>query len=59
MGPLVVKGSDELIEARLLLQEVPGGGLAGFLPERQMHALVTTVLLGMPWFDAFIVDPEP
>ena len=33
------------IEPGLLLQEVLGGGLGGFLLQRQMHALMAAVLL--------------
>jgi hypothetical protein len=53
----VVEVLDEPVEAALLLQEVTGRRLGGFLLERQMHALVATVLLGMPGLDAFDVDP--
>ena len=45
MRPLLVVALDEAIEARLLLQHVGGGGLGGFLLQRQMHALVAAVLL--------------
>src|SRR6202163_400400 len=58
MGSLLVEGADELIEARLLLQEVPGGGLGGFLLERQMHALMPAVLLRMAGLDALDADTQ-
>src|ERR1700680_1313759 len=58
MGALLVEGADELIEARLLLQEVPGGGLGGFLLERQMHALMPAVLLRMAGLDALDADTQ-
>jgi hypothetical protein len=47
MWPLLVEGGNELIEAGLLLQEVLGRRFGGFLLERQMHALMAAVLLGM------------
>src|SRR5215472_19171496 len=59
MGPLLVEGRDELIEAGLLLEVVLRGGLGGFLLQRQVHALMAAVLLWMPRFDALDVDPEP
>src|SRR5437762_7082159 len=59
MGPLLVEGGDELIETRLLLQEVLGGRLGGLLLERQMHALMAAVLLRVARLDAFDVDPQP
>ena len=43
--PLLVEAGDEVIEARLLLQDVWGSGLGGFLLQRQMHAFVAAVLL--------------
>jgi hypothetical protein len=58
MGPLLIEDADELIEAGLLLQEVPGRRLGGFLLQRQMHALMPTVLLGMARLDALDVDPQ-
>jgi hypothetical protein len=59
MGPLLVEGADELIEASLLLEEVLGGGLGGLLLERQMHALMAAVLLRVSGLDALDIDPEP
>ena len=58
MRALLVEGVDELIEARLLLQEVLGGGLGGLLLQRQVHALVAAILLGMSGLDALEVDPQ-
>ena len=57
MGALLIVKLDEVIEAALLLQEVEGGRLGGFLLERQMHALVSAVLLRMARLDALDVDP--
>src|SRR5207302_11014532 len=59
MGPLLVEGADELIEARLLLQEILGGRLGGLLLERQMHAFVAAVLLRVSGLAALDIDPEP
>ncbi len=44
MRPLVVVNPDELIEALLLLQEVEGSRLSGFILERQVQAFMPTVL---------------
>ena len=59
MRPLLVKGGDELIEPGLLLQEFLGGRLGGLLLERQVHALVPPVLLGVTWLDALDADAQP
>ena len=58
MRPLLIEGADELIEARLLLQEVLGGRLGGLLLERQMHALMAAVLLRVSGLDTLKIDPE-
>ena len=47
-----------LIEPSLLVQEVLGGRLGGFILQRQMHALMATVLLRMSGLDALEVDPK-
>jgi hypothetical protein len=52
MRPLVVVNPDKGVEALLLLQEVEGGGLGGFLLQRQVHALVAAVLLRVAGLDA-------
>jgi hypothetical protein len=44
----VVVALDERIEARLLLQDIGRGWVRRFRVERQMQALMATVLLGMP-----------
>jgi hypothetical protein len=43
---------------RLLLQKVPRGRLGGFFLQREMHAFMTTILLGMTWLDAFDANAE-
>ena len=58
MGPLVVEAVREGIEAHSLLQGVDRGRLRGFGFERQMHALVPAVLLGMPRRDPLQRDAE-
>ena len=55
---LLVVFVDEGVELRLLLEEVVGGRLGGFLLERQMHALMAAVLLRMPGSDPLDLDPE-
>ena len=58
MRSFVIVNPDELVEAFLLLQEVEGCGLGGFLLEGQVHALVATVLLRMARLDALQADAE-
>ena len=57
MGPLVVVHLDEVIEALLLLQEVERSGLGCFLFERQVHALMASILLWVTGLDALQIDP--
>lgn len=52
MRTLGVELAQEIIEAALLLQAVDAGGGGGFLLQRQVHALVATVLLRAAGFDA-------
>src|ERR1043166_1345587 len=58
MRPLVVVVLDELIKASLLLQEVLARRLGGFLLQRQVHALVSAVLLRLPGLDTLERDPQ-
>lgn len=58
MWPLVIVNPYEVLEALLLLQEIEGWGLGGFLFQGQMHTLVAAVLLGVAWFDALYPDTE-
>jgi len=58
MRALVVEALDEGLEAGLLLQEVRGGGFRGLGLEREVHALVTPILLGMARFDPFEPDAQ-
>jgi hypothetical protein len=44
---LVVEDINKFIKAGLLLQKVRGRRLGGFFLQSEMHAFVTTVLLGM------------
>jgi hypothetical protein len=46
------------IEALLLLEQVLGSGLGGFLLERQMDALMPAVLLRVGRLDAFNLDSQ-
>ena len=54
--PVLVEVADEVVEAGLLDEEVLGSRLGGFLLEREVHALVAAVLLGMAGLDALDVD---
>jgi hypothetical protein len=56
---LVVVAVDEVIELRLLLQEVLRRGLGSFFLQRQVHPLMAAVLLGMTGLDALDVNSEP
>jgi len=56
--PLVVVNPDELIEALLLLQEVEGSRLSGFILERQVQAFMPTVLFRVSGLDALDVDAQ-
>ena len=47
MRAVLVNARDEGVEARLLLKHIGGGGLSRFAFQRQVHALVPAVLLGM------------
>src|SRR5437899_883760 len=52
MWALMVVAVEELIEARLLLQEILRGRPGGLFLERQVHALMTTILLRMAGLNA-------
>ena len=54
----MVEDLNELVEAGLLLQEVAGRRLGGFFLEREMHALVTAILLRSTGFDALDANTE-
>jgi hypothetical protein len=56
--PLAVVAFDERVEAGLLLEDIGDRGLGGFLLQREMHALVPAVLLGVPWLDALDRDAQ-
>ena len=55
---LMVEDLNEFVEASLLLQEVGGRRLGGFFLQSEMHAFMTTILLGRTGFDPFDTDPE-
>ena len=59
MRSLLVVAGDEGIKAGLLLQPVGRRGLRGLFLQREMHPFVPAILLRMPRFDAFDLDPEP
>ena len=54
----MVEDLNELIEASLLLQKVGGRRFGGFFLQGEMHALVTTVLLGSTGFDALDANTQ-
>ena len=54
---LVVELLDEGIELGLLLKQIGACGPSGFFLERQVHAFMTAVLLGMTGADSFDADP--
>jgi len=58
MRALLVVAVDEVIKARLLLQNVRGGRLRCLLFQGEMHALVAAVLLGMARLDALDVNAQ-
>ena len=58
MRPFVVVAIEEMVELRLLLQEVLRRRPGGFFLQRQMHALVAAILLGMTGLDTLDVDAE-
>src|SRR5436853_2965085 len=55
---LVVEDLHEFVETGLLLQEVGGRRLGGFFLQGEMHALVTTILLGSTGFDALDANTQ-
>jgi hypothetical protein len=58
MRPLLIVNPDELVEALLLLQKVERRGLGCLFLECDVHAFMTTVLLGATGLDALDLDPE-
>lgn len=58
MGTIVVEDFDEAVEPGLLLHEVPSGGLGGFFLQREMHAFMAAILLGMARLDPFNTDAQ-
>src|SRR5690606_26200470 len=59
MRPFLIEFADESIEARLLLQEGPAGRPCGLLLQRQVHALMTSVLLRVARPDALEANTQP
>ena len=58
MWPFAVEFSDEVIELRLLLQDIGGGRPRRLLLEREMHPFMAAVLLGVARANAFYRDAE-
>jgi hypothetical protein len=48
----------EVIEGRLLLEEISRGRFGDFGLERALHPLVPAVLLRMAWLNPFDLNPE-
>ena len=59
MEPIAVELLKEGIELCLLLKSVHSRRTGGFLLEREMHALVASVLLRMPRLDALDPNAKP
>ena len=57
-GRSLLKTSINLVEAGLLLKEIPSGGFGGFFFQSEVHAFMATVLLRMARLDALDADPE-
>jgi len=55
---LVVELLEKIVELGLLLQAVHACGTSGFVFEREMHALMPTILLRMTGSDAFDGDAQ-
>jgi len=55
---LVIKLFQEGVELGLLLKQIGAGRTSSFLFERQVHALMPTVLLRMTRPDAFDTDAQ-
>src|SRR5208283_5505998 len=58
VGPDVVVVAAEAVEDQLLLDGVVAWWPGGLFAERPMHALVPTILLGVPRLDALGLDPK-
>jgi hypothetical protein len=59
MRPFGVVAGDEVVELRLLLQEVPACRLGCLQLQSQVHALVTSVLLRVARLDPLDLNAEP
>ena len=58
MRPVPVVAREELVKASLLLQHVGSGWLGRFAFERQVHALMTSILLRMAGCNAFDLNAQ-
>jgi len=56
--PLVIELLDKLVEANLLLEKIRTSGPCCLALERAVHALVTTVFLGMCWPNPLQLNAE-
>ena len=59
MRTFVVEDFHEVVKTRLLLQKALSGGLGCLFLEREMHALVTAVLLQMTRLDPLNANAQP
>jgi hypothetical protein len=58
VGTFVVEDLGKFVKARLLLKKIGSGGFSRFFFQGEMHAFVTTVLLGMAGLDPFDADAQ-
>ena len=59
MGAFLIELVPEAVKTILLLEAIGPRRSGGFFFEREMHALVTAVLLRMAWLDALDRNAEP
>ena len=59
MRPFAIEFADKIVELCLLLQAVRAGRAGGLLLEREMHALMASILLRVSRLDALDLNAEP